>query len=171
MRGSRRKERNCALDQIGTALIGCGKVGDTHAQAFASLKESRFRAVYDTDLARAEAFAARYGVRAYTDLEKLLIQSDVQMASICTPHPTHPDLAVACAQAGVHALIEKPMAVDLKGCDRAIAAAEEANIELGVVSQRRFYEPVRRVKEAIEAGKIGRSVLGTLVVMGWRDAA
>ena len=53
------------MDQVGTALIGCGKVGDTHAQAFASLAESRFVAVYDADPARAEAFAARYGVRAY----------------------------------------------------------------------------------------------------------
>jgi predicted dehydrogenase len=80
-------------------------------------------------------------------------------------------MVVACAQAGVHALIEKPMAVDLKGCDLAIAAAEAAGIKLGVVSQRRFYEPVRRVKQAIEAGKIGRPVLATVTVMGWRDQA
>jgi predicted dehydrogenase len=63
------------------------------------------------------------------------------------------------------------MAVDLKGCDRAIAAAEAAGTKLGVVSQRRFYEPVLRVKQAVDAGKIGRPVLGTVTVMGWRDEA
>jgi len=114
------------VDQVGTALIGCGKVGKTHAQALASLHTSRFVAVYDASLARAEAFAARYGARAYSDLEDLLADPEVKMASICTPHPTHPDLAVACAQAGIHCLVEKPMAVDLQGCDRAIAAADEA---------------------------------------------
>ncbi len=159
------------MDKIGTALIGCGKVGDTHAQALKSLEESHLVAVYDTEAARAEAFAARYGVRAYTDLEEMLNHPQVQMASICTPHPTHPDLAVACARAGVHALVEKPMAVDLEGCDRAIVAAAEAGIKLGIVSQRRLYEPVQRVERAIEAGKIGRPVLGTVTVLGWRDAA
>ena len=63
------------------------------------------------------------------------------------------------------------MAVDLKGCDRTIAAADEAGIKLGVVSQRRFYEPVQRVKQAVDAGKIGQPVLGTVTVMGWRDEA
>jgi UDP-N-acetyl-2-amino-2-deoxyglucuronate dehydrogenase len=159
------------LDQVGTALIGCGKVGDTHAQALASLKESRLVAVFDTDLARAEAFARRYGVQAYCDLAELLGNREIGMVSVCTPHVTHPDIAVACAQAGVHCLVEKPMAIDLKGCDRAIAAADEAGTKLGVVSQRRFYEPVRRVKQAIDMGKIGRPVLGTMVVMGWRDEA
>lgn len=159
------------MDQVGTALIGCGKVGDTHARALSSLPESRFVAVYDADRGRAEAFAARYAVRAYSDLDRMLADAEVQMASICTPHPTHPDLAVACAKEGVHCLVEKPMAVDLKGCDRAIAAADEAAIKLGVVSQRRFYEPVQRLKEAVDAGKIGLPVLGTVTVMGWRDEA
>jgi predicted dehydrogenase len=69
----------------------------------------------------------------------------------------------------VHALVEKPMAVDLRGCDMAIQAAEEAGICLGVVSQRRLYPPVQRVKQALEAGKIGKPILATLTVMGWRD--
>jgi predicted dehydrogenase len=159
------------MDRLGTALIGCGRVGNTHAQALATLGESRFVAVFDADPARAEAYAARYGVRPYSDLDRLLSSPEVQMASICTPHPTHSDLVVACAQAGIHCLVEKPMAVDLKGCDRAIAAADEAGIKLGVVSQRRFYEPVQRMKQAIDAGKIGQPVLGTVTVLGWRDEA
>jgi predicted dehydrogenase len=159
------------LDKIGTALIGCGKVGHTHAQALASLEESHFLAAYDTGTGRAEAFAARYEVEAYSDLDELLSHPGVQMACICTPHPTHHDLAVACARAGVHALVEKPMAVDLGSCDRMIAAADEAGVKLGVVSQRRFYEPVLRVKQAIEEGRIGQPILGTVTVMGWRDDA
>jgi len=154
---------------IGTAVIGCGKVADAHAQALSTLGESRLVAVFDADAARAKVFASRYGVRAYTDLEALLSNREVQMVSICTPHSTHPDLAVACAGAGIHVLVEKPMAVDLKGCDRMIAAADAAKVKLGVISQRRFYEPVQRVKQAILVGKIGRPILGTLVVLGWRD--
>jgi UDP-N-acetyl-2-amino-2-deoxyglucuronate dehydrogenase len=157
------------MNRVNTALIGCGKVGDTHAQALAALDESRLVAVYDPDAQRAQAFARRYGCRAYTDLDAMFAQGKVQMASICTPHPTHVELTLACARAKVHALVEKPMALDLRGCDAMITAMDQAGLRLGVISQRRLYEPVQRVKQAIEAGKIGQLVLGTLTVLGWRD--
>jgi UDP-N-acetyl-2-amino-2-deoxyglucuronate dehydrogenase len=159
------------MDPIGTALIGCGKVADAHAQAYKSLPESRFIGVFDVNPQRAAAFASQYGVQAFDTLEEMLQDPRVQSASICTPHPTHPDMTLACAKAGVHALVEKPMAVDLKGCDRMVESADQAGIKLGVICQRRFYEPVLRVKQAIEAGKIGRPVLATVTVMGWRDQA
>jgi predicted dehydrogenase len=158
------------LDKVGTALIGCGKVGRAHAQALATLDESSFVAVHSRDPARARALAAEYRVRAYSDVGRLLQDPDVQMVCICTPQYTHPQLAVACASAGKHILVEKPMAIDLKGCDDIVAAAGAAGVKLGVISQRRLYEPVQRVKQALEAGKIGRPMLGTLTVMGWRDA-
>ncbi len=157
--------------KINTALVGCGKVGDTHAQALATLDESRFVAVYDSDAAHAEAFARHYNCRAYTAIEALLNRGDVQMVSICTPHPTHVGLVLVCARAGVHAIVEKPMAVDLHGCDEMIKAADKASIKLGVISQRRLYEPVQRVKQAIDSGKVGRPILGSLTVLGWRDEA
>ena len=128
-------------------------------------------AVFDPLPARAAAFAARFGGQPYSDLADLLHDNAVEAAFICTPHPTHPDLTVACAQRGWHVLVEKPMAVDLKGCDAMIRAADAARVKLGVISQRRFYEPVQRVKQAIAAGKIGRPILGVLMVFGWRDQA
>jgi UDP-N-acetyl-2-amino-2-deoxyglucuronate dehydrogenase len=159
------------MGPIGTALIGCGKVADAHAHAYKTLPESSFIGVFDVNPERAAAFAAQYGVQAFSDLQEMLQDPRIQAASICTPHPTHPDMVEACARAGVHALVEKPMAVDLKGCDRAISAAARAGIKLAVISQRRFYEPVLRVKKAIQAGKIGRPILATVTVMGWRDEA
>ena len=159
------------MQTLGTALIGCGKVADAHAQAYQSLPESHFVGVYDINYERACALAKRYNVHPYQNLEEMLHDPAVQAASICSPHTSHPDMVAAFAQARVHALVEKPMAVDLKGCDRAIEVAEEAEIKLAVVSQRRFYEPVIRMKNAIEAGKIGRPVLATVTVMGWRDEA
>ena len=158
-------------DRVGSVIIGCGKVAETHAQALSGLDSSHLIGVYDVNYERAQALAQRYGVRAFTELSEMLSCSDVQMASICSPHITHPEMVAACASAGVHALIEKPMAVDLRGCDLAIRAAEQAGIKLGVISQRRFYEPVKRVKAAIESRKIGRPVLATVTVMGWRDQA
>lgn len=159
------------MEQIGAAVIGCGKIGATHAAALQRIPEARLAAVYDSDYARAEQYAARFGVRAYRDVEEMLRSPEVQMVSICTPHPTHVPLGIAAARAGVHVLVEKPLAASLRDCDALIAAAAANGVKLATVSQRRFYEPVQRVKRAIEEGKIGQPILGTVVVMGWRDQA
>jgi UDP-N-acetyl-2-amino-2-deoxyglucuronate dehydrogenase len=156
------------MNQIGTAIIGAGKVAATHAEAFRSLPESRFVAVCDVHAERAAGFAAKYGVRAYTGVDEMLRDPAVQMVSICTPHPQHAAAAVAAGRAGVSVLVEKPMAVSLEQCDRMIEAAASTGAKLGVVSQRRLYEPVQRVKRAIETGKIGGAALGMVTVLGWR---
>ena len=158
-------------ETLRTALVGCGKVGDTHAQALSELPQSNFVAAFDVDKARADAFAQKYGVKGYSDLEEMIEDTRVQTLSICTPHPTHADVIMRAAAMGVHALVEKPLASDLADADRAIGAARAANVKLGVVSQRRLYPPVARMAQAIADGKIGQPILGTLVVMGWRDEA
>ena len=88
-----------------------------------------------------------------------------------TPHPLHAEPVIQAAEAGVHALVEKPLAASLADCDAMLAAARRAGTRLGVISQRRLYEPVRRMKEAIEAGKIGTPALGTFIMLSWRDRA
>ena len=156
---------------IRTALVGCGKVGHTHAQALQSLAQSKFVAVCDADAQRAEQYARHYGVRAFTSPADMIAAAGVQAISVCTPHPTHADVVVTAAQQGVHVLVEKPLTSNLADADRAIAACAAAGVKFGVVSQRRLYRPVARMAQAIRDGKIGQPILGTLTVMGWRDAA
>ena len=159
------------MAKIRTALVGYGKVAHLHAKALASIPEAAFVAVCGRDQARAAAFAQAYGVAAYTDLAAMIAQAGVQAVVICTPHPAHAEPVVIAAEHGVHALVEKPLASDLADCDRMIAAAEQAGVKLGVIGQRRFYEPVIRVREAIDRGKIGVPILGSVVMYGWRDEA
>jgi UDP-N-acetyl-2-amino-2-deoxyglucuronate dehydrogenase len=156
------------VERIGTAVIGLGKVASAHAEALASLPGSRFLAVLDADPGRAGAFADRYGVRAHASLDSLLTDASVRMVSICTPHPTHAALAIRVAESGRHVLVEKPMALNLADCDAMIRAAAANGVLLGVVSQRRLYEPVRRMRDAIVHGRIGRPILATVTVLGWR---
>src|SRR5262249_36135943 len=75
------------------------------------------------------------------------------------------------AAAGVHILVEKPLASSLTACDAMLAAAKSAKVKLGVVSQRRLFEPVQRMKRAIDAGRIGRPVLRVFCMFSWRDEA
>jgi predicted dehydrogenase len=157
------------MDRVRTALVGCGKVGQIHAQALVTLHESEFVGVCDVDGTRAAAFAARYGARPYTDVPTLLGDCRPQALCIATPHPLHAHPAIQAAEAGVHVLVEKPMAATLADCDTMLAAARQCRTKLGVISQRRWYAPVRRMKDAIDAGKIGQPVLGAFVMYSWRD--
>jgi predicted dehydrogenase len=159
------------MSTVRTALIGCGKVGQIHAAALRELPESNFVAVCDRDPARAAAFAGRYGTEAHTDVDTMLRAAGVEAIVVCTPHPLHAEPVIRAAERGVHALVEKPLAAGLADCDAMLAAARKARTKLGVISQRRFYEPVRRMKAAIDAGKIGRPVLGVFVMYSWRDQA
>jgi predicted dehydrogenase len=160
--------------RVRTALVGCGKVGQIHTAALTSrsLPESEFVAVCDSDAARASTFAGRFpGVRPFTDVGTMIRDAGVEAIFVCTPHPLHAAPVIEAAEAGVHALVEKPLAASLPDCDAMLAAASKAGTRLGVISQRRFYEPVRRMKAAIEAGKIGRPVLGVFSMFSWRDQA
>lgn len=164
------------MNRLRTAIIGCGKVADLHAAALATLPESQFTAVCDASADRAAAFAARYNVRPFSNVEAMLDATSLDATSLdavmlCTPHPLHAAPTIACAQRGIHVLIEKPMAASLADCDAMISAAAVTGAKLGIVSQRRFYEPVLRIKAAIDAGKIGRPILATFLMLSWRDEA
>ena len=154
-----------------TAVVGCGKVGHLHAKALSRLSESVFVAVCSRNLQRAKQFAAQYNVEAYNDVEEMIAKSRVEALTVCTPHPQHAEPAVKAAQAGVHVLIEKPLASSLEDCDAIINAGRKKGVRIGTVSQRRFYTPCQRVKRAIEDGKLGRPILGSVAMYGWRDQA
>jgi predicted dehydrogenase len=154
---------------VRVGLVGCGKVGGIHAAALAGLPEAHFVAACDVSRDRVEAFAARYGVTAFADLGPML--REVEAVVVGTPHPLHAEPAVRAAETGVHVLVEKPMAATLADCDAMLAAARKSGTALGVVSQRRWFEPVRRMKAAIDAGKLGTPALGVFLMYSWRDPA
>jgi UDP-N-acetyl-2-amino-2-deoxyglucuronate dehydrogenase len=158
-------------ETLRTGLVGCGKVGHTHAAALRDLPDSEFVAVCDRNLDRAQTFAAQYGVHVYTNTREMVEREKLRAVIVCTPHPIHASPALEALRAGAHVLVEKPMATNLADCDSMLAAAQEANVRLGVISQRRLYLPARRVKAAIEAGKIGQPILGMVTMLGWRDEA
>ncbi len=157
------------MKTVNVGIIGYGKVAHLHARALKSIESANLVAVQGRDLAKAQQFAGQYDLRAYTDLEEMVKQSEVQAIVVCTPHPAHASSAVVAANLGVHVLVEKPLAASLEDCDRMIDAAHRNGVLLGVISQRRFYEPVLRVRQAIDEGKIGTPILGSVIMYGWRD--
>jgi predicted dehydrogenase len=119
--------------------------------------------------ARAAALAAPHRARIDPSLETMIGRGGVDAVILCTPHPLHAEQGMAAAQAGLHVVVEKPMALDPDGAERMIAVAADSGVVLSVISQRRWYEPVQRVKAAIDEGRIGTPALATIEVLGWRS--
>jgi predicted dehydrogenase len=156
------------MEKLKTAVIGCGKVAHIHAEALRTIPESEFVAACGRDPAKARAFAGRYGVTPYTRVEEM-VGAGVQAVVVATPHPAHASVTTAALRAGAHAIVEKPLASSLEDCDAMIGAARAGGKILAMISQRRLYAPTRRVRDAIDAGKLGRPILGTVTMLGWRD--
>jgi len=159
------------MAKLRTALVGCGKVGHLHAAALQSLPESEFVAVCARSPEKAGAFAEKYRVTPFTDVREMVAKAKVEAICICTPHPEHAAPTIAAAGAGVHVLVEKPLASSLADCDAMLAAARTGKAVIGTVCQRRYYPPCQRIQQAIQAGKLGKPVLGVATIFGWRDEA
>lgn len=151
------------------AILGCGKVAHLHAKAVQNLPNARLAGVWSRSAKSAETFAAQYNVPFYTKIDELIQKENIDLAIICTPHPFHLEPAEIAAANGANILVEKPLASTLEDADKIIEVCKNAGVKLGVISQRRWYAPVKRVKDAIDAGKIGKPVFGTINMLGWRD--
>ena len=123
-------------EKLRAAVIGVGSLGRFHAQKYASLGHIEFRGVADLDPRRARAIAEQYAVRAVTDYRELLAEIDI--ASIVVPTEAHFEVASACLNAGVHVLVEKPIARSLEEADALIALAARKNLTLAVGHLERF---------------------------------
>lgn len=154
---------------INVAIIGCAKIAHLHAKAILQIPQLNLKAVWSRTPESAQKFVDEYSVKAYSSITQMIQDEQIGMSIICTAHPFHADVAIEAMNAGSHVLIEKPLASTLQDCDRIIEASIRTGCKTGVVSQRRWYQPIQRMKKAIDEGKIGTPALGTIQMLGWRD--
>ena len=143
-------------DVLSVGVIGAGTIAHGHMRAIQANDNIRLVGVMDVDAGRAEAAAGEYGGKAYTTLEAVLEDPEVEGVHVCTPHYLHADQVVASAEAGKHVLVEKPMALTVPDCDRMVDACERAGKVL-MVGQVMRHSPVnRKVRDLIAEGAIGK---------------
>jgi predicted dehydrogenase len=151
-------------------VVGCGSIGPTHGAAIRQIPhDAELIAVADVINDRARKMAEKFGVsRIYGDYRELIADPDIDIVCICTPSGAHADMAITAMEAGKHVVVEKPMDVTLEACDRLIAAEDRTGKKLTIISQHRFDSATQIVKEAIDAGKLGKIVLADAQVKWWR---
>lgn len=156
---------------INFAIIGCGRIARRHAELLGTgqIASARLAAVCDIDPARAKAFAERFDVPGFTSIKEMLATPGIGAVAVLTPSGMHAEHAIMAANAGKHVVVEKPMALRLEDADAMIAAADRNKVRLLVVKQNRFNVPVVKAREALDTGRFGQLVLGTVRVRWCRD--
>jgi len=142
------------MRKIKIGLMGTGFSANIHMESYTRfVSEAEVVAVFGTG-ASASPFAARHGVRAFTDMEAFM-NAGFDIADICIPNYLHHEACMTAAAAGKHTIVEKPMALTLEQADAMIAAFKNKNLKLMYAEQLCFTPKYERVRALVGAGAVG----------------
>ena len=151
------------------ALIGCGRISRKHIGVLRELEGAHLCAVCDLIEEKAKKAAEPLGIPYYTDYREMLAKNKVDVINILTPSGLHCRHLLEVVGNGCHIVVEKPMALTLDQADSMIAACNRAGVKLFVVKQNRYNLAVQQLKMALDEGRFGKLVLGTVRVRWCRD--
>ena len=136
-------------------LIGAGAVASLHARAARLLPDVELTAVCDLQPAVAASVADPIGAQVFTDYRRLIDSAAVDAVIVNTPHGLHREMSIAAMRAGLHVLVEKPMATTVQDCDAMMSAAQQHAVVLRVGHIQHFMPEKLALAAAIEHGAIG----------------
>lgn len=155
------------------ALIGCGRISKKHAENLGEgrIANAKLAAVCDIVPEKAKFWGEKYKVPWYSDMHEMLrsMGTKIDVLNVLTPSGSHAENVIDLAPYKKHIVVEKPMALTVSDADKMIEACKLSGIKLFVVKQNRFNPPVVKMREAIESGRFGKLVLGTVRVRWCRD--
>jgi len=144
------------MTQYSVGIVGCGTMGESHAEAYRACDGAEVVATADFDTDAREAFAETFGVpETYETHTAMLGAEDLDLVSVCTLHSTHAGITIDAAEAGVAGIYcEKPMATSLGEAEDMVDAARRNDVKLAVGHQRRFHPVQEAARELIADGAI-----------------
>jgi predicted dehydrogenase len=157
--------------KIKFALIGCGAITNKHMIAISRLDNAEVVGAYDIDSRAARAFGEKNSIPAFTDIEAMIEKTEPDVLNILTPSGIHAENVLELMHFNRHFVVEKPLALRLDQIDRIVEECDANGIKIFVVQQNRFNPPIQKLKEALEKGRFGKLVLGTIRVRWCRPQA
>lgn len=151
------------------AIIGLGMAVKPHAESYRALADRvEVAYAYSPTRGRRDEFAAQYGFPVTDDLDAIFADPTLDYVTILTPPNTHLELTRRCAAAGKHVLLEKPLEISTDRAGELVGACRDAGLRLGIVLQHRFRPSAIRLREIIEAGRLGAMIGASVSVLNWR---
>lgn len=132
------------------ALIGCGSLGETHAEMVEQIDGIEMVAFCDVVEERSEEYCERFGGEyATTEVDEVVHDDSVDAVYICTLHDTHADFSIRAVENGKHVMVEKPLALTVEECLDVGRAVEENDVILMAAFKMRYYAMIEKVRELI----------------------
>ena len=155
------------------ALVGCGRIAKRHSELLGKnqIAGARLAAVCDIVEEKARRIGTEFSVPWFADYHEMMRKASVDVVVVLTESGHHAKHVIDLAPYRKHVVVEKPMALTLDDADAMIRACDDAGVKLFVVKQNRFNVPVQKVREALERGRFGKLVLGTVRVRWCRPQA
>lgn len=150
-------------------VVGCGAIHGTHCEAIRAVEGATLAGVYDVVPERSRAAGEKFGAKAHRSFGSLL--KDVDAVCVCVPSGLHAKLARQAVRAGKHVVVEKPVDVKVRPAVELVREARAAKVKLTVISQHRFANDIRRVREAVQSGALGRPLIGDSFTKWYRTQA
>jgi predicted dehydrogenase len=147
-------------------LIGCGRISQNHVAA-ALDNGLEVAALCDIFPAAMDTLAANNdlsGVRKYTSHQEMLECENLDLVAITTKSSMHAAAALDCIRAGVHVIIEKPIALSLADVDQIIAESERMSVKVCSCHQNRFNKPIQKLRSAVEGGDFGKMLYASATI-------
>lgn len=155
--------------EFNIGLVGCGTIADTHAEAIAETEYGRLISAYSRTESNLSDFCNKFEVKGYSDYQEFLADGDLDIVVVCTPSGTHLDYGKEAAEAGKYLIIEKPIEVTLDRARRLIESCHKNDVNLAVIYQNRFIDDVKKLKDVMEEGRLGKIVMVDASVKWFRD--
>ncbi|HEX7959660.1 MAG TPA: Gfo/Idh/MocA family oxidoreductase [Terriglobales bacterium] len=143
---------------IRIGLIGAGNISNTHARAAREIPGVELAAIYGTNKEKVHRLCQEFGAKPYTDFKSFLAHP-MDAVIIGSPSGVHAEQGIAAAQRRLHVLTEKPIDISTERADALISACKQAGVKLAVIFQDRFKPDIRRLKEFLHAGGLGKILL------------
>ena len=154
------------------AIVGLGMAVTPHAKSLRDLSARvEVAHAFSPTEARRRRFAEQFDLPLCDDLAVILEDPTIRAVSVLTPPNTHLEIARACAKAGKHVLLEKPLEVWTPRAEALVKTCRNAGVRLGVVLQHRYRPPGRKLAEMIAAGRFGALVGASASIQNWRPQA
>lgn len=155
------------MDRLKIGVIGAGAMGRIHCDTISSIETLELTAVCDENQCQVDAVAAKHGSRAFYDYKELLKSGCCSAVLIATPHYAHTPISIEALHAGVHVLVEKPVAVQKADCERMIAAHTDQSLVFAAMFNQRTNPCYQKVKQLIGSGELGSLMRVTWIVTDW----
>ncbi len=148
------------MGKVGVGLIGSQFISAIHYESLERVADAQVLAVASPTIEHVRTFAEQRGIAQwFIDYQKMLEMPEIDMVVVGAPNDLHCEMVLACAAAGKHVVVEKPMAPSLAECDWMIEACRAANVKLMYAEELCFTPKYVRLKQLVDSGAVGKPYL------------